>query len=283
VAGSICLLPAVQARQAAPQKEGGRAASGVSAEQGSAGQASPGQTNPGAQSGGTSAPQETPGQPKSAEGAKSGQDLPKNPPDQPATSHERLFGALPNFLTVDSNSPLPPLSPGQKFKLVARGMFDPAEFVWVGVIAGLGQASDSEPSYGQGAAGYGLRYGTTYGDTLIENFMVGAILPSLLRQDPRYYRLGKGGFLRRTEYAIGRIFVTRSDSGHRQFNYSQILGSAIAAGISTYSYHPEGDRKLGNACSVWGTQLASDAIATFLKEFWPDLRRKARKKSSTPG
>ena len=88
---------------------------------------------------------------------------------------------------------VPPLTPGQKFKVVARGVFDPMEFVLVGFVAGLGQASDSDPSYGQGAQGYAKRYGTAYGDNAIENFMASlGVLPSVLHQDPRYYQLGQG-------------------------------------------------------------------------------------------
>ncbi len=167
-----------------------------------------------------------------------------------------------------------------KFKTEARGMFDPAEFVWVGLLAGIDQANNGNPTYGQGAAGYGKRYAITFGDTLVENFMVGAVMPSLLRQDPRYFQKGKGGFAHRTAYALSRIFVTRSDSGHAQFNFSEIFGSALAAGISTYSYHPSSDGKLANVGGVWGTQVASDSVALLLKEFWPDIRRKFHKKQA---
>jgi len=159
-------------------------------------------------------------------------------------------------------------------------MFDPAEFVWVGLLAGIDQANNGNPTYGQGAAGYGKRYAITFGDTLVENFMVGAVMPSLLRQDPRYFQKGKGGFAHRTAYALSRIFVTRSDSGHAQFNFSEIFGSALAAGISTYSYHPSSDGKLANVGGVWGTQVASDSVALLLKEFWPDIRRKFHKKQA---
>ena len=79
-------------------------------------------------------------------------------------------------------------------------------------------------------------------------------------------------------YAISRIFVTRTDSGGEQFNYSEIVGSALSAGISTYSYHPRGDRNVSNAFSVWGTQVGYDTITIVVKEFWPDIRRKLQKK-----
>ena len=108
--------------------------------------------------------------------------------------------------------------------------------------------------------------------------MVGAVLPSALHQDPRYYQLGKGGFWHRTVYAVGRILITRSDSGRSQFNYSEIFGSAISAGISTFSYHPRGERNIGNAATVWGTEVGYDALTFDVKEFWPDIRRAFRHK-----
>lgn len=196
---------------------------------------------------------------------------------QSGTSNDRLFWTLPNFLTVENASRIPPLTAGQKFKVVARSTFDPVEFAFIGFVAGIGQATNSEPGYGQGAEGYGKRYGASLADNTIENFLVGAALPSLLHQDPRYFQLGKGSFLHRAGYAIKRIIVTRTDSGKSQFNYSEIFGAAIGAGISTYSYHPQGDRNLTNTASVWGTQIGWDAVSTIVKEFWPDIRRHFKK------
>jgi len=210
------------------------------------------------------------------------QDQSKNNPDikkqeETGTSNDRLFYALPNFLTMETKN-VPPLTPKQKFWVVTRGSFDYIQIPWYGFLAGVSQAENSEPGYGQGAAGYGKRYGAYFADGTIENYMVGAVLPSLLRQDPRFYQSGQGGFWHRTGHAIGRIFVTPTDSGGRQFNYSEIIGSAMAAGISTYSYHPKGDRNLPNTASVWGSQVGYDTITFVVKEFWPDIRRKLSKK-----
>jgi hypothetical protein len=102
----------------------------------------------------------------------------------------------------------------------------------------------------------------------------------VLRQDPRYFQMGKGGFWRRTGYAISRIVVIRSDSASNEFNFSEIFGSAISAGISTYGYHPHKDKTLRNTASVWGTQVAYDTLSLFVKEFWPDVRRKLRKQNN---
>jgi hypothetical protein len=160
---------------------------------------------------------------------------------------------------------------------VARGSFDFIQIPWYGLLAGISQAENSEPGFGQGAEGYGKRFGANAADGTIENFFTGAILPSILHQDPRFFQSNQGGFFRRTGYAVSRIFVTRTDSGGRQFNFSEIVGSALSAGISTYSYHPEGDRTLPNTLSVWGTQVGYDTITIVVKEFWPDIRRKLKK------
>jgi hypothetical protein len=205
------------------------------------------------------------------------------------TSNDRLFYTLPNFLSLENAEKLPPLTTKQKFAVVARGTFDYVQIPWWGFLAGVSQAENSEPGYGQGAEGYAKRFGTTAADGIIENFMTAAIFPSLLHQDPRFFQSGKGGFMHRTGYAISRIVVTRTDSGHAQFNYSEVFGSALSATISTYSYHPRStylstptnphmfipsDRTLANTADVWATQVSYDTLTIVLKEFWPDIHRK---------
>jgi len=189
------------------------------------------------------------------------------------TSDDRLGYVLPNFLTVQNADRLPPLTAGQKFKAVAKGAFDWGQFAWYGVLSGISQAQNSEPGFGQGWDGFGKRYGAAAADGTIENFMTGAILPTVFHEDPRFYQLGQGSFMHRTGYAMSRIVVTRTDSGHHQFNFSEILGSALSASISTYSYHPREDRNIRNTASVWGTQVGYDTLSLVVKEFWPDIRR----------
>jgi hypothetical protein len=211
------------------------------------------------------------------------------------TSNDRLFYALPNFLTLQGSQHVPPLRAKDKFKVVALGTFDYFEYPWWGALAAISQAENNEPGYGQGWVGYAKRYGSTAGDSMIENFMTGAVLPSILHQDPRFFQSGRGGFFKRTGYAASRIVVTRGDSGHSQFNFSEVFGSATAAAISTYSYHPRStfistptnphqfvgsDRTLSHVASTWETQLTLDAITIMVKEFWPDIHRKLSHKTS---
>ena len=210
---------------------------------------------------------------------------PNNPPSQTASdagSKDRLFFALPNFLTLENSAHVPPMTAAQKYKVAVRSSFDYVQFPWYAALAGISQAQNSEPGYGQGAEGYAKRFGSAFADGTIENFMVNAVVPSVLHTDPRYYQLGKGGFVRRTGYALSRLFITRTDSGHNTFNFGEIGGSFAAAAISTNSYHPEADKTLSNTASVWGTQVGYDAIRIVLNEFWPDIRRKFHKDKSEP-
>jgi hypothetical protein len=207
----------------------------------------------------------------------------KKPAGTPeGTSKDRLFFALPNFLTVANGANIPPLSTGQKFKVVARSAFDYVQVPWYAALAGISQAQNSEPGYGQGAEGYFKRFGSAAGDGIIENFMVQAIFPSMLSQDPRFFQESEGGFWHRTGYAVSRIVITRSDSGHHQFNFSEVFGSGAAAAISTYSYHPSADKTASNTLKVWGTQMGYDTMTLVIKEFWPDIRRKLSKKKQSP-
>lgn len=190
------------------------------------------------------------------------------------TSNDRLFYALPNFLTLERGGHVPPLTSKQKFQVVFRSSFDPVIYPWYGFLAAISQAENSEPGYGQGWDGYGKRYGAAFADGTIENLVTGAILPSVLHQDPRYFQLGRGSFTHRAVYAITRNIVTRTDSGASQFNFSEVAGGGISAFISTYSYHPSADKTVSNALSVWGTQFAYDTVTIVVKEFWPDIHRK---------
>jgi len=187
--------------------------------------------------------------------------------------NNRLFYVLANYSTVERHDEFGTLSPKTKFKLSVKTMTDPITVSFLGAIALMGQARDSDPSYGQGLKGYSKRYATTYTDTAVGTLMTTSVFPTLLHQDPRYFQLGTGGAWHRVKYSVSRIFITRSDGGKTQFNYSEIVGNAVAAGISN-TYHPDYQRNLGNTMSVWGTDILLNTVCNLAKEFWPDLRRK---------
>jgi len=188
-----------------------------------------------------------------------------------------MFFVMPNYLTVDNQSQVPPISWKEKFAITASGAFDPYEFFLVGVVAGIRQADNAYPAFGQGIEGYSKRYGTAFADQVDGNIMVGAVYPSLLRTDPRYFRLGRGGFVHRFGYGISRIFVTRRDSGGSIFNIPEFAGNATAIAIST-AYYPAVDRSFSSGFNNYGLQLGLDAFGNELKEFWPDIHQYFRKK-----
>jgi hypothetical protein len=221
-------------------------------------------------------PAQTPSTPEPQTTAKQPTD-PGTSKDKPASGapplqNDRLFFALPNLLTVENASSLPPLTSKQKFKAEAEGVFDPVEVVFVGAQAGIGQADNTNPTYGQGFVGYSKRFGTAYADTIIASFNTGAIWPSILHQDPRYYQMGTGNPFHRIVYSAMRVVITRSDTtGKRQFDYSEFIGNSLAAGLSN-TYHP-GPHTIVSTTNVLATQILVDVLANECKEFWPDLRR----------
>lgn len=193
---------------------------------------------------------------------------------------DRMFFIMPNFLTVGNEAHVAPIPWKEKFSITAKGVFDPYEFITVGVLAGIRQADNAYPAFGQGMEGYAKRYGAAFADQVDGNFMVGAVYPSILRTDPRYFQLGKGGFAHRFGYAFTRIFVTRKDSGGHMFNIPEFAGNATAIAISNL-YYPAADRGFAASANNWGVQMAIDAFGNELKEFWPDIHRRfSRNKSS---
>ena len=189
------------------------------------------------------------------------------------TVNDRIFEVLPNYGTVENANELPAISSGQKFRLATAGVFDWASYPFNGALAAIDQAKNEPRSWGQGWGAYGKRFGASFADNSIGTYMTTAVFPSLLHEDPRYYQLGKGGFRRRAYHAVNRLFVTRTDSGHDHFNYSESVGNAIAAGISNI-YHPEEDRTVGRNLTTFGFLIIYDGLSNELKEFWPDIRRK---------
>ena len=184
-----------------------------------------------------------------------------------------MFFVMPNFLTVQNEAQVKPLTWKGKFAITADGAFDPYEFAIAGILAGIRQAENAYPGFGQGAVGYAKRYGTALADQVDGNMMVGAVFPSILRTDPRYFQMGKGPFFRRFTYAISRIFITRKDSGGSTFNFSEPVGNGVAIGISNL-YYPAADRSTSSNLTGWGVQMGIDAFGNELKEFWPDIHRR---------
>jgi hypothetical protein len=197
----------------------------------------------------------------------------QNQKEANGNKNDRVFFVMPNYLTVENESNVAPLRWRQKFAITAKGVFDPYEFAVVGILSGIRQAENAYPAFGQGVAGYGKRYGTALADQVDGNIMVGAVFPTVLRTDPRYFQRGQGRFVRRLGYAISRVFIARKDSGGNTFNFAEPVGNATAIAISNF-YYPAADRGVSSGLHDWGIQMGIDALGNELKEFWPDIHRR---------
>jgi hypothetical protein len=215
--------------------------------------------------------QPTPQQPETAEQRKARGD--KQIQEE---EHQRIAGVLPAFNSVQ-NGVAVPLTPGQKFHLFFRGSIDPYQFLIAGVDAGIEQAENSYPEYHQGFPGLARRFGASYADSFDGNFWGNAVLPSLLHQDPRYYRLGHGKAMHRILYAASTTVVAHSDSGKLQPNYSNVLGNFIGGAISNV-YYPASNRGVGLTIERGATTTAEGAIGSLLIEFYPDYIAHRRRK-----
>jgi hypothetical protein len=179
---------------------------------------------------------------------------------------QRVLGAVPNFyVTYDPHAVS--LNSRQKFELAVKSVIDPFTLAVVAGTAGVQQAQNHFADYGQGAQGYAKRFGAGYADTITGTFIGGAILPSLLKQDPRYFYKGTGSTGSRTMYAISMAVICKGDNGRWQFNYSGILGSLAAGGISNL-YYPAADRDgLGLTLDNTAIGIGESAITNLLQEF----------------
>ena len=185
---------------------------------------------------------------------------------------KRILWIMPNFRAVSTGTNLPKQSVKEKFKTAALDSFDYSSFVFAGIQAGISQATDSYPEFHQGLAGYGRYYWHTFADQTDENLWVEGILPSVLRQDSRYYTLGHGGIVKRSFYAVTRIIITRTDSGGETFNASEVFGAGAAAAISS-AYYPLSYQNWTKIGQRWLTNVLLDGGTFGAKEFWPDVNR----------
>ena len=188
---------------------------------------------------------------------------------------QRVLGLIPNFYVSYVPNAVP-LTARQKFELAWKITVDPVSFALIGATAGVGQALNQFGGYGQGAEGYGKRYGAAFADSVSSTFIGSAILPSLLKQDPRYFYKGTGSKRSRFLYAVASAVICKGDNGHWQANYSNILGSLAAGGISN-AYYPAKDRNgagltFENTLIGIGTTAATNLLQEFvIRKFTPNV------------
>jgi hypothetical protein len=194
--------------------------------------------------------------------------------------HQHFLGFIPYFNTVKGGA-APPLSSNQKFELAFKRSVTPLTFFGTGLLAGIGQAENNFPKYGQGAQGYGRRFGAQYADTFDGNMIAGAIFPVILHQDPRYYRLGTGGFRKRFWYSVSAAVRTKGDDGKWQPAFSKILGSYAAGGIANL-YYPSQNRGGGLTFERGSLVIAERAVSEMLDEFLPDIQQRLDRRKPPP-
>jgi hypothetical protein len=186
--------------------------------------------------------------------------------DLKVEEQQRLIGFIPNFY-VSYNWNAPPMSAAQKFKLSFRSIIDPYNFGISGIIAGVEQATNAFPGYGQGAAGFGKRYGASLADGTVGSLLGGAVFPALLRQDPRYFYKGTGSIMSRALYAMATAFVCRGDNGKWQPNYSSVLAD-VASGAVSNTYYPASNRNgVTETVEIGLLNAAEDGFSNLLEEF----------------
>jgi hypothetical protein len=178
---------------------------------------------------------------------------------------QRVLGFVPNFY-VSYIPDAAPMIPRQKFHLAWRMTIDPVNFLLTGAVAGMQQADGRLKGYGQGAQGYAKRFGAAYADSLTSTFIGGAILPSLLKQDPRYFYKGQGGTGSRILYALAMPFVAKGDNQRWQPNYSNMLGT-LASGAISNLYYPKTDRGVAPTFENAAIRLGANAVGNLVQEF----------------
>jgi hypothetical protein len=179
---------------------------------------------------------------------------------------QRVLGVIPNFY-VSYVPDAAPLNTKQKFELAWKSTIDPVTVAGVGLLAGIYQAADRWSAFGQGAQGYGKRFGATYADVGTATFISGAILPSLLKQDPRYYYQGTGSKRSRILHALANSIICKGDNGRWQPNYSTILGSFAAGGLANL-YYPANERHgAGLTLSTAFIRIGQISVSGLAQEF----------------
>ncbi|HUE43655.1 MAG TPA: hypothetical protein VMP12_08820 [Candidatus Sulfotelmatobacter sp.] len=197
---------------------------------------------------------------------------PSNPTGQQDDNPKRILGFIPNFQTKDDTpGNQPPLTVKQKYILALHQTVDFSAHIGNAFQAALQQASDTQPHYGEGWGPYAERFGAAEGDQATSSFFIFGFLPSILHDDPRYFRKGPSySIWKRLTYSATRTVITRKDSGEPTFNIPQVAGQLFQQSISTIYYPPE-DRTAGRVFQNWATTLAYNSAYNVVKEFYPDF------------
>ncbi len=189
-----------------------------------------------------------------------------------ASDNQRIMGVIPNYQTVsDPTLAYSPISTKEKFNLFLKSTVDPFVIGDIVVGASLSQMRGGTPDYGTGKGAFAARFGAAMGDMTSQNLISGAVLPTLLHEDPRYFRMGPShGILPRIGYALSRVAVTRKDNGTDGVNWSFLVGTAAAVSLSN-AWYPDASRGIGVTGSRIAAVTIGSATGNLLPEFWPDI------------
>jgi hypothetical protein len=190
----------------------------------------------------------------------------------PGQQTKRILGIIPNFRSVSTDVKLPPQSVKDKFMSATDDSFDYSSIFIPAMLAAYSEGTKADPEFGHGGVAYGRYFWHAAVDQTSENYMVEFIFPVMTREDSRYYTLGRGGFLKRTGYALSRAVITRNDAGNDTFNISEVVGAGASSGLSSL-YYPTRERSFSNTATEWGLDVGIDAASFWVREFWPDINR----------
>ena len=193
---------------------------------------------------------------------------------EPEPASTRLFGIIPNYRASETLETYKPLTTAEKYHMAFQDSFDWPNFFLLAGYAAQSQFAAGGFHHNGGLPVFGEYYARGFSDQIIGSYVTDAILPSLLHEDPRYFRLGSGTLWRRTYYAASRIFVTRLDNGKSRFNITEIAGNIGVDAITTW-YYPD-SQTAAKGAERFGMQLGNDAISNILTEFWPDIKHRLR-------
>lgn len=191
---------------------------------------------------------------------------------------QRVFAVMATFNTTANHDAIP-LSTGQKYQLFFKSATDPWPFVLTAFGAGIDQADDSFPEYGQGVEGYAKRYGAAYADYFTGNLLGNAVLASWWKEDPRYFQKGTGSYTRRILWAASGTVWCKRDNGTWGPNYANVIGNLMGAAVSNF-YYPASERTVSDTVSRGFTVTAQAIIGSEIIEFWPDMVRHHRRKQA---
>lgn len=180
---------------------------------------------------------------------------------------------MPNFRTVSPGEHPPPPAPAEAFKMATVTSFDYSAFLFNGFTSLISEWSDSHPKIGTNPSDYWGYYWRGFIDKADASYLTMFALPTVFHQDERYYILGSGSIWKRTLYAATRVFITPNYHGRNSLNASELLGRAMAAGISS-AYYPGEERTGRDIAARYGYAVMRDSLTNIFLEFWPDIAAK---------